>query len=220
MLIEMLVMGLALAMVTITALPGMAEAQSVDGPSTVEQNNSQNNEENTSAATATATRHAPETGAEHRVVSPGESLWSIAQERLGPNVAPKQVADEVERIYLSNRDRIGGDPNLLRDGQELSLPPAAAVKPAPNEPVPERLSLRAAEPEAAELEAAEPKVAEPVSLPELPQNPTEVVAVSAKDPTPVAEQNADARRTAGYVVLLGTFAITVLGMRRLLAERH
>lgn len=219
MLIGMLVAGLALAMVTLTALPGMAEAQTVDGSSTVEQNTNQNTDEYTGAATVTTTRPAPEPAAGRRVVNPGESLWSIAQERLGPNAAPERVADEVGRIYGSNQDRIGGDPNLIQAGQELSLPPATTVEPAtegpaPNEPVSEQLSLPAAEPA-----SAEPVVAEPVTLPELPKSEAKLVAASVKEPSS-AEQNADSRRTAGYVVLLITFAIAVLGTWRLLAKRH
>jgi hypothetical protein len=203
MLIGMLVVGLALAKVTLTTLPGMAEAQTVDGPSTVEQNTNPNAGEVTGAATATTTQPAPEP-AGRRVVSPGESLWSIAQERLGPNAVPERVADEVGRIYGSNQDRIGDDPNLILAGQELSLPPAS-----------EQLSLPAAEPA-----AAEPVVAEPVALPELPENPAKPVTVSVKEPTPIAEQNADVRRTEGYIVLLITFAVAVLGTWRLLAKRH
>jgi hypothetical protein len=211
MLIGMLVAGLAMA--TLAALPAMAEAQTVDEPSTVDQNANQNTHEYTAASTATTIRSAPEPAAGRRLVKPGESLWSIAQERLGPNAAPERVADEVGRIHGSNRDRIGGDPNLILAGQELSLPPAAV-----DEPTPVRLGLPAAEPAAVEPAAAKPAAAEPVVLPELPER-AELVVASVKKPTP-AEQNADARRTAGYVVLLVTFAVAVLGTWRLVAKRH
>jgi hypothetical protein len=63
--------------------------------------------------------------AEHRVVEPGDSLWAIAQEHLGPYASPQQVATEVERTHWLNRDRIGEDPNLLLVGQQLSLAPAS-----------------------------------------------------------------------------------------------
>jgi len=59
------------------------------------------------------------------VVSPGDSLWSISEEHLGPNATPRQIASEVERIYALNRDLIGPDPNLNFSGQEFSLPTAA-----------------------------------------------------------------------------------------------
>ncbi len=58
------------------------------------------------------------------VVRPGDTLWSISEERLGPNATPQRIAREVERIYALNRDRIGSDPNLIASGQELSLPAA------------------------------------------------------------------------------------------------
>ena len=60
--------------------------------------------------------------AESIVVSPGDSLWSISAEWLGPKATPQQVAIGVERIYELNQERIGGDPNLILVGQRLSLP--------------------------------------------------------------------------------------------------
>jgi DNA-binding CsgD family transcriptional regulator len=57
------------------------------------------------------------------VVVPGDSLWSISSEQLGPNATPQQIAIAVERIYALNRDQIGGDPNRIFAGQKLSLPP-------------------------------------------------------------------------------------------------
>ena len=57
------------------------------------------------------------------VVVPGDCLWSISSEQLGPNATPQQIALLVERIYALNRNQIGGDPNLIFAGQKLSLPP-------------------------------------------------------------------------------------------------
>jgi DNA-binding CsgD family transcriptional regulator len=57
------------------------------------------------------------------VVVPGDTLWSISSEQLGPNATPQQIAIAVERIYALNRDQIGGDPNRIFAGQKLSLPP-------------------------------------------------------------------------------------------------
>jgi DNA-binding CsgD family transcriptional regulator len=57
------------------------------------------------------------------VVVPGDSLWSISSEQLGPNATPQQIAIAVERIYALNRNQIGGDPNLIFAGQKLSVPP-------------------------------------------------------------------------------------------------
>jgi DNA-binding CsgD family transcriptional regulator len=63
-------------------------------------------------------------GTEHVVVVvPGDTLWSISSEQLGPNATPQQIAIAGERIYALNRDQIGGDPNRIFAGQKLSLPP-------------------------------------------------------------------------------------------------
>jgi DNA-binding CsgD family transcriptional regulator len=66
------------------------------------------------------------------VVRPGDSLWSISSDLLGPNASPRKIAEETERIYALNRGLIGDDPNLIFANQELALPPAAgqpAAKP-------------------------------------------------------------------------------------------
>jgi DNA-binding CsgD family transcriptional regulator/LysM repeat protein len=62
-------------------------------------------------------------GSERIVVRPGASLWSISEERLGPNATPQQIANAAERIYALNRSQIGADPNLIFPGQKLSVPP-------------------------------------------------------------------------------------------------
>lgn len=64
-------------------------------------------------------------GAEHVTVAPGDSLWSISAERLGPDATPQQVANGMRWIYALNRDRIGPDPSLIHPGLELVLPAAA-----------------------------------------------------------------------------------------------
>jgi LysM repeat protein len=56
------------------------------------------------------------------VVRPGDSLWSISEEHLGPNATLQRIDREVERIYALNRERIGADPNLILSGQELLVP--------------------------------------------------------------------------------------------------
>lgn len=61
-------------------------------------------------------------GAEGVVVGPGDSLWSISAERLGPSATPPRIADGVVRIYELNRERIGADPGVLFPGQELLVP--------------------------------------------------------------------------------------------------
>ena len=57
-----------------------------------------------------------------RIVRPGESLWSIAQDLLGSDASAMRVAAEVARLWELNRDRIpSGDPNLIAVGQQLKL---------------------------------------------------------------------------------------------------
>jgi nucleoid-associated protein YgaU len=62
------------------------------------------------------------------VVRPGDSLWSISEERLGQNATPQRIADAAEQIYTLNRGRIGADPDLIFVGQELLVPPAMASR--------------------------------------------------------------------------------------------
>lgn len=56
-------------------------------------------------------------------VRPGDSLWSLSSDRLGPFASDVDIAVDWPLIYQANRDIIGGDPNLLRPGQVLQLPP-------------------------------------------------------------------------------------------------
>lgn len=57
------------------------------------------------------------------MVAPGESLWSIAQEKLGPTASRAQVARLVNRLWGLNADRIRtGRPDLILPGQELIVP--------------------------------------------------------------------------------------------------
>ena len=63
------------------------------------------------------------------VVRPGDSLWSISEQRLGPDATPQRVARGAQRIHALNRGRIGADPDLIFAGQELSLPPELSERP-------------------------------------------------------------------------------------------
>ena len=56
-------------------------------------------------------------------VRPGDSLWSLSSARLGPFASDVDIALDWPLIYQANRDIIGGNPNLLRPGQVLRLPP-------------------------------------------------------------------------------------------------
>jgi hypothetical protein len=95
------------------------------------------------------------------VVRPGDSLWSISSERLGPNATPQQIANGVERIYTRNRNRIGADPNLILVGQELSLP--SVGEPSRAKPSTKVTPERAAGARPAEREAIEPVAASPTA---------------------------------------------------------
>lgn len=56
------------------------------------------------------------------VVSPGDSLWRIAQRHLGDDPSDAAVVAEWPRWYDANRAVIGPDPDLLRVGQVLRRP--------------------------------------------------------------------------------------------------
>lgn len=101
--------GALLLATMIAMLPGVAEAQGT--------------KRNADAITPATT---PETeGTTRMVIKPGDSLWSISEERLRPDATPQQVANEVDRIHMLNRSRIGGDSDLIFPGQEILLPPVA-----------------------------------------------------------------------------------------------
>ena len=61
-------------------------------------------------------------GGDFHVVRPGESLWSIASELLGPGASSAAIASEVDRLWRLNADRLRtGTPDLILPGQKLRL---------------------------------------------------------------------------------------------------
>ena len=119
---------LALWMALLIAPPAVAEAQEMDP---------------TKAApgrTKAADTVAPPGGGDDLTVQvrPGDSLWSISQERLGPNAREGRIVQEAARIYALNRGRIGGDPNLIFPGQRLLVPPAPRTPVSAREAAAER----------------------------------------------------------------------------------
>jgi nucleoid-associated protein YgaU len=56
-------------------------------------------------------------------VQRGECLWSIAARQLGPQATNRTTDAAWRRIYAANRTAVGPDPNLIRPGLVLALPP-------------------------------------------------------------------------------------------------
>src|SRR4051794_3764039 len=124
-------MGVALVAAILLVLSGVAEAQ--DAASVVNED-SQSANQNTDV---TVPGGASE-GATHWVVKPGDSLWTIARERLQPDATPEQIGYETERIIELNQNLLGTNPDMILPAQELLLAPwanpAATAEPTPPEP--------------------------------------------------------------------------------------
>lgn len=70
---------------------------------------------------------APDPGNEPRQskrvrVAPGDCLWSLAQQQLGPGATNLQIDRQWRRWYSVNRKAIGSDPNTIRTGTWLQAP--------------------------------------------------------------------------------------------------
>ncbi len=74
------------------------------------------------ALAAAGTSSLGDSHGERYTVRPGDSLWDIAEMKLG-TVEARRIARYWPRIHRANRDVIGGDPNLIVPGQVLTLPP-------------------------------------------------------------------------------------------------
>ena len=107
---------LALCATILVASPAAAQAQE---------------EGATAQAARSAKSSADATPAHIVVVRPGDSLWSISEQRLGPEATPQQIDREVERLWALNRAQIGADPNLILPGQRLSLPSVGELSQTP-----------------------------------------------------------------------------------------
>lgn len=59
-----------------------------------------------------------------RVVKPGDSLWALASDELGPDAGNSAVAARWPQWYSANRALIGPDPDLIHPGQKLHTPAA------------------------------------------------------------------------------------------------
>jgi hypothetical protein len=61
-------------------------------------------------------------GKDTYVVRPGDCLWQIAADLLGPRAGTQAIEEEVGRLWRLNEDRIAtGDPSLIYAGTELRL---------------------------------------------------------------------------------------------------
>ena len=57
------------------------------------------------------------------VVRSGDTLWALARSRLPDTATPAEVLDLVRGLHHRNEAVIGPDPDLIRPGQRLTLPP-------------------------------------------------------------------------------------------------
>lgn len=62
------------------------------------------------------------------VVRPGDTLWALARAGLPPSRGDDEVAARVHEIHQANRTVIGPDPDLIRPGQRLRMPPATTMR--------------------------------------------------------------------------------------------
>lgn len=58
------------------------------------------------------------------VVQPGDTMWSIAARRLGPNASGSAITAAWHAWYAANRSVIGSNPSLIQPGQRLTAPVA------------------------------------------------------------------------------------------------
>lgn len=66
------------------------------------------------------------------VVLPGDSLWSISDDLLGPGTSDAaEIAEAWPLLHHANQDLIGQDPDQLRPGQELTVPASLAPQDTP-----------------------------------------------------------------------------------------
>ena len=203
-------MGVALVAAILLVLSGVAEAQDADS---VVNEDSQSANQNTGVTVPGGVSE----DATRWVVKPGDTLWTIAQERLQPDATPEQIGYEAERIIELNQNLLGTNPGMILPGQELLLAPLAENAAAAETTSPEPAA--AAEPVAA---AAEPAAAEPAAA--AAAAAAEPAAAAAEPVAATVERfptlnNIEQRRLLGLGTLMLTFVITILMLWKLPMRR-
>jgi hypothetical protein len=140
------------------------------------------------------------------VVAPGDSLWSISAQWLGPEASTYQIADGVKRIYALNEERIGNDTNLIFAGQSLLLPKQLERQaPEPGSAAPAGRALGEADHK--EGQARNEARSEPASLPG-PARPVPVAAVGLLAPhdlpPSLAKPGTPNTRSVSFSAVVGT----------------
>ena len=74
------------------------------------------------AATAPVPTRDPQPAPRTVVVQPGDSLWSIARDALGPGATDRQVAAAWPRWWAANRPVVRDTPDLIHPGDRLTAP--------------------------------------------------------------------------------------------------
>ena len=57
------------------------------------------------------------------VVAPGDTLWELAARDLPTDASPAEVDEHWRLLWQVNRAELGPDPDVIRPGTSLRLPP-------------------------------------------------------------------------------------------------
>lgn len=77
-----------------------------------------------SSATSNVRAREPPTVSGWVTVLPGDSLWAISRRLLPADAPATSIAALTRSLYTHNRTTVGADPDLIRPGQRLHVPPA------------------------------------------------------------------------------------------------